>query len=212
MKPLKKDKKSTRIHIFLLIIVISILIWSGIKPDTYRDWALEVFPAVLGLVILLSTYKKFRFTTLAYVIIAILCILTFVGGHYTYAKVPLFNWIKEEFHLNRNHYDRFGHFLKGLLAIVIREIIIRKTELKKGFWINTFVLSATLAIAALYEIIEWLVSKIAHGGKAARDFLGTQGDIWDTQWDMSLSFIGAILALLIFSKLHNRLLNKLEKS
>ncbi|MEH7235051.1 DUF2238 domain-containing protein [Bacillus sp. JJ1562] len=206
---MKRDKKSTLIHIFLLFIVLSVLLWSGIKPNTYRDWALEVVPSVIGIIILISTYNKFRFTTLAYVIIAILCILTFVGGHYTYAKVPLFNWIKEEFHLNRNHYDRFGHFLKGLLAIVIREIIIRKTELKKGFWVVTFVLSATLAIAALYEIIEWLVSKIAHGGKAAKDFLGTQSDIWDTQWDMSLTFLGSILALLIFSKLHNRLLNKL---
>ncbi|MEH7380446.1 DUF2238 domain-containing protein [Bacillus sp. JJ1533] len=208
---MKRDKKSTRIHIFLLFIVMSVLVWSAIKPDTYGDWALEVFPAVIVLVVLISTYHKFRFTTLAYVIIAILCILTFVGGHYTYSKVPLFNWIKDEFHLNRNHYDRFGHFLKGLLAIVIREIIIRKTELKKGFWVNTFVLSAALAIAALYEIIEWLVSKIAHGGKAAKDFLGTQGDIWDTQWDMSLNLLGTILALLIFSKYHNRLMNKLTR-
>jgi putative membrane protein len=171
-------------------------------------WLMEVIPAVVVLIIAIATYKKFRLTTLSYFIISILSIIMFVGGHYTYDDVPLFNWIKDHFDQNRNHYDRFGHFLKGLFIIVIREILIRKTPLTKGKWLTTLALSVSLAIAALYEIIEWLVSIITKGGKASKDFLGTQGDIWDTQWDMTWSFVGSIIALLILSSLHNRLLKK----
>src|SRR3954464_10615203 len=169
---------------------------------------MEVIPAVVVLIIAIATYKKFRLTTLSYFIISILSIIMFVGGHYTYDDVPLFNWIKDHFDQNRNHYDRFGHFLKGLFIIVIREILIRKTLLTKGKWLTTLALSVSLAIAALYEIIEWLVSIITKGGKASKDFLGTQGDIWDTQWDMTWSFVGSIITLLILSSLHNRLLKK----
>jgi putative membrane protein len=207
VKKLEKDKNGI-IHIFLLLIVIGVFIWSAIKPAGYLTWAMEVIPAVVLLVIVILTYNKFRLTTLSYVIIAILSIMMFVGGHFTYSKVPLFNWIKDQFDLNRNHYDRFGHFLKGLFAIVIREILLRKTTLTKGPWLVAIVLSVSLAIGALYEIVEWLVSKITKGGKAAKDFLGTQGDIWDTQWDMSLTFIGSIIALILFSKLHDKLINK----
>ncbi|YCA45913.1 DUF2238 domain-containing protein [Bacillus sp. JZ8] len=203
-----KGKHNT-IHLFLLLSVIAVFIWSMIKPvGRYLTWALEVSPAVVGLIIIIATYNKFRLTTLSYTIIAILAILTFVGGHYTYSKVPLFNWIKDIFDLKRNHYDRFGHFLKGLFAIVIREILLRKTPLTKGPWLVAIITSISLAIASLYEIIEWLFSKITKGGKAAKDFLGTQGDIWDTQWDMSFTLVGSILTLLILSKLHNRLLKK----
>ncbi|UQD52032.1 DUF2238 domain-containing protein [Bacillus methanolicus] len=201
-------EKYKAIHIFLLLAVIGVFIWSAIKPAGYLTWIMEVLPAVVVLIIVISTYNKFRLTTLSYVIIAILSILMFVGGHYTYAKVPLFNWIKDHFDFKRNHYDRFGHFLKGLIAIVIREILLRKTPLTNGPWLIGIILSISLAIGALYEIIEWLVSKISHGGKAAKDFLGTQGDIWDTQWDMLLTFIGSILALVIFSKLHDKLIKK----
>jgi putative membrane protein len=207
VKKLEKDKNGI-IHIFLLLIVIGVFIWSAIKPAGYLTWAMEVIPAVVLLVIVILTYNKFRLTTLSYVIIAILSIMMFVGGHFTYSKVPLFNWIKDQFDLNRNHYDRFGHFLKGLFAVVIREILLRKTTLTKGPWLVAIVLSISLAIGALYEIVEWLVSKITKGGKASKDFLGTQGDIWDTQWDMSLTFIGSIIALILFSKLHDQLINK----
>jgi putative membrane protein len=201
--------KSNTIHLFLLLFVTAVFIWSMIKPvGRYLTWTLEVSPAVVGMIIVIATYNKFRLTTLSYTIIAILAILTFVGGHYTYSKVPLFNWIKDVFDLKRNHYDRFGHFLKGLFAIIIREILLRKTPLTKGPWLFAIITSISLAIASLYEIIEWLVSKITKGGKAAKDFLGTQGDIWDTQWDMSFTLVGSILTLLILSKLHNRLLKK----
>jgi putative membrane protein len=196
------------IHLLLLLVVIAVFIWSAIKPASYLTWMLEVSPAVVGLIIVIAAYNKFRFTTLSYVIISILAISMFIGGHYVYSKVPLFDWIKEVCNLERNHYDRFGHLLKGLFVIVLREILLRKTPLTKGPWLFTIVISMSLAIAALYEIIEWLASKIAKGGKAIKDFLGTQGDIWDTQWDMLCCLVGSIVALLIFSKLHDRLLKK----
>ncbi|MFD1706705.1 DUF2238 domain-containing protein [Siminovitchia sediminis] len=165
------------IHSFLLLIVTAVFIWSLIKPTGgYLLWALEVAPAVVGLIAVLITYNKFRLSTLSYVIIAILAILMFVGGHYTYSRVPLFNWIKDVFDLKRNPYDRFGHFIKGLFAIVVREILLRKTPLTKEAWLVAIVTSISLAIAALYEIIEWLVSTIAKGGKAGKNFLGRQGD------------------------------------
>ncbi|WP_246042001.1 DUF2238 domain-containing protein [Robertmurraya kyonggiensis] len=192
------------IHFFLLFIILAVFIWSGIEPASYTDWALEVGPALIGIIILALTFKRFRLTTLSYVIITMLCILMFIGGHYTYSKVPLFNWMKDYFDLERNHYDRFGHFFKGFFIIIIREIIIRKTLIKNGGWLIIFALSISLSIAALYEIIEWLVSKMTHGGKAAKDFLGTQGDIWDAQWDMLLTLLGSIFALLILTKLHDR--------
>ncbi|WP_373367407.1 DUF2238 domain-containing protein [Thermaerobacillus caldiproteolyticus] len=197
-----------RIHLFLLLVVIAVFIWSAIKPASYLTWLLEVSPAVVGLIIIIAAYNKFRFTTLSYVIIAILAIIMFVGGHYIYSKVPLFNWIKDAFDLKRNHYDRFGHLLKGLFVIVLREILLRKTPLTKGPWLFAIVVSMSLAIAALYEIIEWLVSKISKGGEASKDFLGIQGDIWDTQWDMLCCLIGSVIALFVFSKLHDRLLKK----
>lgn len=200
--------KGTIIHILLLLLVVSVFIWSVIRPAGYLIWTMEVLPAVVVLVIVIVTYNKFRLTTLSYVIIAILSITMFIGGHYTYSKVPLFNWIKDYFDLNRNHYDRFGHFLKGLFAIVIREILIRKTPLVRGPWLSAVTLSFLLSIGALYEITEWLASKITKGKKASTEFLGTQGDVWDSQWDMSLTLVGSILALIIFSKLHNKLLEK----
>ncbi|QNG58283.1 DUF2238 domain-containing protein [Bacillus sp. PAMC26568] len=205
-----KDKSIT-IHILLLSLVTSVFIWSVIKPEGYLIWTMEVLPSVVVLVILIASYNKFRFTTLSYFIIAVLSITMFIGAHYTYSKVPLFNWIQDYFDLKRNHYDRFGHLLKGLLTIVIREILIRKTPLTKGPWLFAVTLSFALAIGALYEIIEWLASIISKGGKASKDFLGTQGDFWDAQWDMSLTLAGSIIVLLTLSKLHNKLLRRLFK-
>lgn len=179
-----------------------------IKPLDYLDWLAEVSPGVVIITILVLTYKKFRFTTLSYVIISFLCILTFIGGHYTYSEVPLFNWIKDEFDLKRNNYDRMGHFFKGFSAIVVRELLLRLTPLSKGAWLFGITTSIVLSIAALYEIIEWLSTKISKGGKASKDFVGMQGDQWDAQWDMALAFIGCVIALLILSKWHNKLLKK----
>jgi len=200
------------IHVTFLAIVLIVFIWSVIKPSSYLDWLAEVSPGIIAIIIVVCIYNKFRFTTISYFIIALLSILTFIGGHYTYSEVPLFNWIKEEFNLQRNHYDRFGHFLKGLLTIVIREILIRKTPLTKGAWLTGISISILLAIAALYEIIEWLSTRISKGSKGAKDFLGMQGDRWDAQWDMFLALLGTIFTLLLFTKLHNKLLKKLDKS
>ncbi|MEK4028005.1 MULTISPECIES: DUF2238 domain-containing protein [Bacillaceae] len=204
------ENKVNKVHLALLFIILAVLIWSVIKPADFPTWTMESLPAVAGLIILLITYKKFRFTTLSYVIITILAATMFIGGHYTYGNVPLFNWIKDHFDLSRNHYDRFGHFLKGMAVIVIREILIRTSPLFKGFWLSVISVSMTLAISALYEIIEWLSVLISKGKKTSKSFLGMQGDMWDAQWDMALTFIGSILFLLLLSALHNRLLkNKL---
>jgi putative membrane protein len=202
-------KKGSWIHLFLLLVVIAVLIWSLIKPEEgYRVWLLECLPSVIILIIIISRYNKYRFTTLSYVIISLLVILTFIGGHYSYAKVPLFNWVKDYFDLKRNHYDRFGHFLKGLMVIVILEILLRKTTLLKSKTTRLIALCITLSIGAFYEIIEWLSTKIAKGGKVTENFLGMQGDIWDAQWDMSLLLVGSILSLLLFTKLLYRGLAK----
>ncbi|WP_313893110.1 DUF2238 domain-containing protein [Psychrobacillus sp.] len=203
--------KGSKIHFALLLVVALVFVWSAINPSDYLDWLAEVSPGVIIIIIVIVTYNKFRFTTLSYFIIALLSILTFIGGHYTYSEVPLFNWIKDEFDLKRNNYDRFGHFLKGLLAIVIREVLLRNTQLVKGAWLFGISTSIVLSIAALYEIVEWLSTKISKGGKVSKDFLGMQGDKWDAQWDMLLAFVGSILALAIFSKLHDKMLNKSGK-
>jgi len=194
-------KKGSSIHFFLLFVVMLVLIWSLIKPEEgYMVLLMEVLPSVLVLVFLISRYNQFRLTTVSYVIITLLVILTFIGGHYSYSKVPLFTWIKDYFDLQRNHYDRFGHFLKGLMVIVIIEILVRKTALSKSKTTNFIALCITLAIGAFYEIIEWLSTKIGKEGKATKDFLGMQGDMWDAQWDMSLLLVGSILSL-FFTKI-----------
>ena len=204
-------EKISKVHIALMLVVTIIFIWSVIKPVSYLDWLAEASPAVVILIIVIATYNKFRFTTLSYFIIAILSILTFIGGHYTYSEVPFFNWLQDKFDLKRNNYDRFGHFLKGLSAIVIRELLLRKTQLTRGAWLFGITMSIVLAVAALYEIIEWASTKISGGEEASKDFLGMQGDQWDAQWDMILALVGSILALILFSKLHDKLLRESGK-
>jgi putative membrane protein len=202
-------KKGRLIHFFLLFVVMLVLIWSMIKPEEgYRVLLMETLPSVVVLIFLISTYNRFRLTTVSYVIITLLVILTFIGGHYSYSRVPLFTWIKDYFDLQRNYYDRFGHFLKGLMVIVIIEILLRKTVLLKSKTTNFIALCITLAIGALYEIIEWASTKIGKEGRATKDFLGMQGDIWDSQKDMALLLVGSILSL-FFTKI---LYKKLEKS
>ncbi|MQR96285.1 DUF2238 domain-containing protein [Fictibacillus phosphorivorans] len=198
--------KINKIHLLLLIIVSLFFLWSLIQPAHYPIWILEVAPSVIALIFILFLYKRLRFTTLSYCIIALLTILTFIGGHYTYDDVPLFDWLQQEYHLSRNHYDRFGHFMKGLLAMVIRETLLVKTPLHIGKWVQFIAISITLGIAALYEIVEWIAGKIAK--RETKDFVGSQGDIWDAQWDMSFALIGSIIALLLFTSWHNKLMKK----
>jgi putative membrane protein len=188
---------------FLLISLSGIFIWSAVNPHDYFTWLLEVMPAIIGVFILISTYNKFRLTTLSYVLLWIHAVILIVGGHYTYAEVPLFNWIRDAFSLGRNHYDRVGHFAQGFVpAIIAREILLRASPLKRGGWLFFIVVSVCLSISAFYELIEWVVALAT--GTAADAFLGTQGDVWDTQRDMFLALTGAVIAQVLLARLHDR--------
>jgi len=191
----------------MIAIFLAVLIWSAIRPHDYFTWFLEVVPALIGLAILAATYRKFRFTEMAYWLMLTHAIILMIGGHYTYAKVPLFDWIKVTFDLGRNHYDKVGHFAQGFIpAILAREVLLRKSPLRQGKWLSFIVVSICLAISAFYEFIEWWVAVAT--GTAAEAFLGTQGYVWDTQSDMFLAFIGAISALVLLGKIHDRALEK----
>lgn len=188
---------------FLLVLFFAVLIWSAFRPKEYFTWFLEVFPALIGLLILAFTFKKFRLTNFLYTIIFIHCCILFVGGHYTYAEVPLFDWIKEIFHQSRNNYDKVGHFAQGFVpAFIIREIFIRKNILNNKNWLSFIIVSICMAISVTYEFIEWFVSIMTGDGGDA--FLGTQGYVWDTQSDMLYATIGAIVGLIILGKFHNK--------
>ena len=197
--------KDTTLHISLLSSLLVILILSAIKPHDYFTWFLEVVPAIIGAVVLTATYRKFRFTNLVYTLIWIHAIILIIGGHYTYAEVPLFNWLKEAFHLSRNHYDRVGHFAQGFIpAIIARELLLRTSPLRPGKWLSVIVVCLCVSISACYELFEWGVAEAT--GTAADAFLGTQGDVWDTQWDMFCALCGAVISLLVLGKPHDRYL------
>ena len=185
-----------------------VLAWSAIAPVDYFTWILEVFPALLGFAVLAATYRRFRLTSLAYFLILAHCLILMVGGHYTYAQVPLFDWLKEVFDLERNNYDKVGHFAQGFVpAIVAREILIRRGVINGRYWLGFLVVCFCLAFSALYELIEWWVAMAT--GDSAEAFLGTQGYVWDTQSDMALALAGAISALLFLAHLHDTQLQKL---
>jgi len=192
-------------------MVVAVILWSGWQPYDRLTWWLEASPGIAGLIILVATYRRFRFTTLCYTLIALhICVLC-VGGHYTYARVPLFDWLRSVFNWHRNHYDRIGHFLQGFVpAIIAREVIIRLDVLNRKKWLPFLILSICMGISAFYELIEWAVALLS--GAAATDFLGTQGDVWDTQSDMFLAFVGASAALLLLTGLHNRELRKIGEA
>ena len=197
------ENRVSREHLGLLLIFLAVFVWSGIGPKDYYTWVLEVLPAVIGLIAVLITYNRFRMTNLIYLLICIHAIILVVGGHYTYAEMPVFNWLRDEFGLARNYYDRLGHFAQGFIpALIVREILLRKTPLQRGKMLFFLVVSVCLAISAFYEFIEWWVAVAS--GEAAEDFLGTQGDVWDTQWDMFLAFCGAIISQLVLSRRHDK--------
>ncbi len=193
-----------------LSIFIPVLIWSAALPKDPFTWFLEVLPVFIGLIILILTYKKFPLTPLLYTLILIHMIILMVGGHYTYAEVPLFDWIQEVFDQNRNNYDKVGHFAQGFIpAILVREILIRKHVVQGSkIWLNSIILSLVLAFSALYELIEWWVALAV--GEDAEAFLGTQGYMWDTQSDMGYALFGAAAALMMLSKIHDKQLNVLS--
>ena len=182
---------------------LAVLIWSALGPSDTATWMLEVFPAVLGAGILWYTRESFPLTPLAYTLILIHCIILMVGGHYTYAEVPLFNWFQDAFDLTRNNYDKVGHFAQGFIpAIVTREIVIRKGIFNDVRWRNFFIVCFCLGFSAFYELIEWWVALLS--AEAADAFLGTQGYIWDTQSDMAWAFVGAIIALAALGGWHDK--------
>jgi putative membrane protein len=202
-------KAARRTELALLATVLVVILWSAWRPYDRFTWWLEVAPGLVGIVLLLATYRRFRFTTLCYTLIALhICVLC-VGGHYTYARVPLFDWLRPLFAWQRNNYDRLGHFMQGFVpAIIAREVLLRFSVLARTHWLPFLVLSICLAISALYELIEWWTALLSGG--AANDFLGTQGDVWDTQSDMLVALIGAIAALIFLSSVHNRAIRKIE--
>ena len=186
-----------------LVIFFLVLAWSAIHPRDYPTWALEVAPAVVGLVIMAATYNRFRLTPLLYWLILAHCVVLMIGGHYTYAEVPLFDYLKPLFGWERNNYDKLGHLMQGFVpAILAREILIRKGIVTAAGWRNLFVISICLAFSAFYELIEWWVAILT--GTASEAFLGTQGYIWDTQSDMLMALLGAIAALVTLSGVHDR--------
>jgi putative membrane protein len=196
---------------FMLIAYLCFLVWSITNPKESFTCFLEIIPAIIGLFILAFTFKKFQFTNFTYFLILIHCIILFIGGHYTYAEVPFFDYIKETFHQSRNNYDKVGHFAQGLVpAMIIRELFIRKSVISNKSFFNFIIVSICLAISAAYEWIEWWVSLATGDGGNA--FLGTQGDVWDTQSDMLFATIGAIVGLILFSKIQDKEIQKIRHS
>lgn len=193
----------------LLLLVLGFLLLSGINPEADRlTWWMETLPVMIGVAILVPTYKRYPLTPLVYHLLAFHAFVLMVGGHYTYAEVPWFNDIRDAFGMGRNHYDRIAHFIQGFVpAILAREILIRSSCLKSGGWLFLLTTSFCLAFSALYELIEWAAAILTEEGAAA--FLGTQGDQWDTQWDMFLALCGAITAQLLLSRWHNNQITKL---
>ncbi len=195
--------------ITLLVLTAIALVISGIGPRERATWVLEVLPVLIVAPLLIFTWKPFRLTPLAYRLIFVHALILMLGGHYTYAHVPLGFWLQEVFDFARNPYDRIGHFAQGFVpAIVVREILLRRSPLRPGKWTFFLVCCVCLAASAVYEFIEWWVALLF--GQGAAEFLGTQGDPWDTQWDMFLCLIGAIASQLLLSRVHDRQLARLR--
>jgi len=196
-------------RIIWLIVFFSVLIWSAIGPKDQFTWFLEVLPALIALPVLFFTRNRFPMSPLAYLLILIHCVILMVGGHYTYAEVPLFDWISQLVDGDRNNYDKLGHLAQGFVPVILaREIFIRREVVKPGHWCNFLAVSFALAFSAFYELLEWWVALLT--GEDAEAFLGTQGYIWDTQSDMGMALLGAIVSLLVLSRLHDRQINQLR--
>lgn len=192
----------------LVLIVVAVLLWSGIAPHDRFTWFLEVAPVLIGIPILLATARRFPLTPLVCVLLAIHACILMAGGKYTYAEVPLGYWVGNLMGWTRNNYDKLGHFAQGFVpAMVAREILLRTSPLKRGKWLGFIVVCICLAISAMYELVEWRTA-VATGG-AADAFLGTQGDVWDTQEDMAMALVGSIVALVSLSRVHDRQLSKM---
>jgi putative membrane protein len=196
--------------VILLVATLICLVVSRIGAAEPGTWVLEVFPIFLAVPLLVATATRFPLTPLAYRLLFVHALILMIGGHYTYAKVPLGFWVQDALHLGRNHYDRLGHFAQGFVpAIIAREVLLRRSPLQRGKWLFFLVTCICLAISASYELIEWLAALL--GGSSADAFLGTQGDVWDTQWDMFMALVGALSALTLLSRVHDRQLERLNE-
>jgi putative membrane protein len=192
----------------LAAATLAILLLSGISPYDRLTWAMEVSWVVVGLPLLVLTYRRFPLTTLLYRLLFVHAIVLIVGGYYTYARVPLGFWVGDLFHLTRNNYDRLGHLVQGFVpAILAREILIRRSPLAGSAWLPFVVICICLAFSAFFELIEWWSALIM--GAAADAYLATQGDVWDTQADMLCALIGAAAAVTLLPRLHDRQLAQL---
>lgn len=199
--------KDRLLQIFLLLSLMTIFVWSLIKPFNLLSWFLMVLPVLAGVPILILTCSRFRFTNLTYLLMWIHAVIILVGGHYTYSRMPLLNWIRDAFELSRNHYDRIGHFAQGFVpAIIAREVLIRKSPVQSGKWLFFIVLSFCVALSACWELYEWAMAFVTR--TPADAFLAIQGDVWDTQWDMFLALAGAVISLATLGRLHDKCLQK----
>jgi len=191
----------------LSAVFLVVLAWSGIRPKDYFTWIMEVAPGIMGFILLAATYRKFRFTNFVYTMILVHCCILFVGGHYTYAEVPFFDWIKALVNGSRNNYDKVGHFAQGFVpALIARELFLRLKVVNGKKWASFFAVTCALAISAFYELVEWWTSVLT--GESAEAFLGTQGYVWDTQSDMLWALIGAGAAVVLCSNYHDLKIGK----
>lgn len=198
-----------RLRPALLLLFAIALAWSAIRPHDSFTWLLEVFPALIGVALLLATHKRFPLTPLLVVLLFLHALILIVGGHYTYAEVPLGFWMQRTFGFARNHYDRIGHFAQGFVpAIVAREILLRRRVIRGRGWLFTIVVCICLAISSAYELLEWIVAVFS--GSKGDAFLGTQGDVWDTQKDMALAGVGAVVAQVTLGRWHERQVEEVE--
>jgi putative membrane protein len=200
--------RAGREPLVLFGIGVVLLFFSGLHPFDRMTWALEVAPILIAVPVLFGTYRRFPFTPLVYRLIFLHAVVLMVGGHYTYERVPVGFWFRDVFHLSRNHYDRFGHLVQGFVpAIIAREVLLRVARLRRGALLFLLVTSVCLAVSALYELFEWAMALLL--GQGADAFLATQGDPWDTQEDMLMALIGAIVSQLSLARVHDRQLEAL---
>ena len=206
----KQSRTSVNLPTVLCAFALALFAWSGVGPYDRVTWALEVAPVAIGVIVLLFTYNRYPLTRLVYWLLFIHACILMIGGHYSYARVPVGYWVQDLFDLQRNPYDRLGHFAQGFIpAMLIREMLLRTSPLKVGKWLFVLVTCSCLAFSAFYELIEWWAALALEQG--AEEFLGTQGDQWDTQWDMFMALVGAITAQLFLSNQHQTQLKVLLK-
>lgn len=195
--------RTHRLVCFFAVTFAAAFAWSAWHPFERGTWWMEVIPGIIGFAVMAATYRRFPLTVVSYVAIWMFALILVTGGHYTYARVPLGDWMRDAFHFSRNHFDRVGHLMQGIVpALVAREVLLRNRQMRRGAWLFYVCVSIALSISAAYELIEWIAGAYSAGG--AQDFIGAQGDPWDTQKDMCMALVGSIVAQLLFSRLQDR--------